>query len=137
MVGLLLELVTPSECVFSGEVDTVVIPGIEGELGIFPGHCPLLTKIVPGELYFWEHNVENRLAVGEGFAEIMPTHVAILTDLAISEKEIDEKNIEEAVRRAEIAMREKHMEGEELTLVRTRLEQSLAQLRVKRRRHVR
>ena len=136
MAKLLLELVTPSECIFSGNVDTVVLPGIEGELGILPGHCPLLTKIIPGELCFWEKNVESRLAVGEGFVEIMPTQVSVLTDLAVSEENIDEKKVEEAIRRAEMAMREKHIEGEELAIVRATLEKSLAQLRVKRKRHI-
>jgi F-type H+-transporting ATPase subunit epsilon len=137
MEKLLLELVTPSECIFSGEVDTVVIPGIEGELGILPGHCPLLTEIVPGELYFRKNGAENRLAVGEGFVEIVPTQVSILTDLAISEENIDEKKVEEAVHRAEVAMREGHMKEEELAFVRANLEKSIAQLRLKRRRYTR
>ena len=93
MEKLLLELVTPSERIFSGEVDMVVVPGVEGELGILPGHCPLLTKIVPGELCFRKNGAENRLAVGEGFVEIVPTQVSILTDLAVSEENIDEKKI--------------------------------------------
>src|SRR6185437_138940 len=137
MEKLLLELVTPSERIFSGEVDMVVVPGVEGDLGILPGHCPLLTKIVPGELCFRKNGAENRLAVGEGFVEIVPTQVSILTDLAVSEENIDEKKVEEAVRRAEEAMREGHMKEEELAFVRASLEKSIAQLRLKRRRYLR
>ncbi|QQY08133.1 MAG: ATP synthase F1 subunit epsilon [Candidatus Xiphinematobacter sp.] len=135
MDKLLLELVTPSERVFSGEVEAVVIPGAEGELGILPGHCPLLTEIIPGELCFRRDDMESRLAVGEGFAEILPNRVSVLTDLAVSEENIDEKKVEEAVHRAEAAMREGHMKEEELVFVRASLEKSVAQLRLKRRRH--
>lgn len=132
---LLLEIVTPIKRIFSGEVDEVIVPGVEGELGILPEHSPLLTQIVPGELRYQQNAEEIRLAVGEGFAEVTRTQVSILTDLAINEAEIDEKQVEEAIRRAEAAIREKHIGGEELAFVQASLEKSLAQLRVKRRRH--
>src|SRR5215470_17669065 len=101
-MGFLLEIITPSESIFSGEVDSVIIPGMDGELGVQPGHCPLITLIVPGELCFWEKKRENRMAVGEGFVEVVPTKVSVLTNLVIREGELsDEKKVEEAIRRAE------------------------------------
>ncbi len=134
MAKLLLEIVTPTERIFSGEVEDVVVPGVEGELGILPEHCPLLTQIAPGELRYRQEGKENRLAVGEGFVEVTRTQVSILTDLAINEADIDEQQVEEAIRRAEAALREPYIGGEDLAFVQANLEKSFAQLRVKRRR---
>ncbi|PWU08321.1 MAG: ATP synthase F1 subunit epsilon [Verrucomicrobia bacterium] len=134
MAKMLLEIVTPVERIFSGEVEEVVIPGIEGELGILPEHSPLLTQITPGELRYRQGQTEHRMVIGEGFAEVTPAQVSVLTDLAVNEEDIDEQEVEEAIRRAEAAMRESHIGGEELAFVQANLEKSVAQLRVKRRR---
>ncbi len=134
MAKLLLEIVTPVERIFSGEVDEVVIPGIEGELGILPEHSPLLTQVTPGELRYRQGTKENRMAIGEGFVEVTPAQISLLTDLAVNAADIDEQQVQEAIRRAEATMREPHIGGEELAFVQANLEKSLAQLRVKRRR---
>jgi len=129
-----LEIVTPEAKTYSDDVDMVVIPGVEGELGIYPQHVPLMTQLVPGELRVTKGSQELLLAVGEGFVEITQSHVSVLTDMAVEEKDIDEAAAEEAVRRAEAALADKALAGEEHALVEASLQKSLAQLRIKRRR---
>ena len=129
-----LEIVTPEQKIYSDDVDSVVIPGVEGELGVLPEHVPLMTQLLPGELRVLKGGEELRLAVGEGFVEIGPDKVAVLTDMAVKESEIDESAAEEAVKRAEHAMREHKMDDEEYATVKASLQKSLAQIRVKRRR---
>jgi F-type H+-transporting ATPase subunit epsilon len=135
MATLRLEIVTPDAKTFSDDVDMVVIPGAEGELGILPMHIPLMTPLKPGELKITHKGHDTYLAVGEGFVEVTQTSVSILTDMAIEEKAIDVAAAEEAVRRAEAAMREEHLGEEEVASVSAALQKSLAQLHVKRRRH--
>ncbi len=127
-----LQIVTPEATVYSEPVDMVTLPGVEGQMGIFPQHVPLLTQIVPGEIIVRKDGREYFLAVGEGFVEITADHVAILTDMAIAAEHIDEAKVEEARRRAEARLREK-LSDEEVASVNSALAHSLAQLRVKRR----
>ncbi|MSR66001.1 MAG: ATP synthase F1 subunit epsilon [Pedosphaera sp.] len=129
---LKLEIVTPEEKVYSEMVERVTLPGIEGELGIYPHHVPLMTQIIAGELLVLIGNTETALAVGEGFAEITGTHVSILTDMAVTSAEIDEAVAEEARRKAEARLQEK-LTGEESAAVQASLAHSLAKLKVKRR----
>jgi F-type H+-transporting ATPase subunit epsilon len=129
-----LEIVTPDQKIYSDDVDSVVIPGVEGELGVLPEHVPLMTQLIPGELRMLKGGEEVRMAVGEGFVEIGPDKVAVLTDMAVKESEIDEASAEEAVKRAEHAMKEHKMDDEEYATVKASLQKSLAQIRVKRRR---
>lgn len=135
MATLRLEIVTPESMTYSDDVDSVVIPGIEGELGILPQHVPLMTKLAPGELRVMKGGQEELLAVGEGFVEITQTSVSVLTDMAVKESDIDESLAEEAVRRAEEAMKSDQIGDEENAAVQAALLKSLAQLKVKRRRH--
>ena len=129
-----LEIVTPEQKIYSDDVDSVVIPGVEGELGVLPEHVPLMTQLLPGELRVLKGGEELRLAVGEGFVEIGPDKVAVLTDMAVKESEIDESAAEDAVRRAEEAMKKHKMDDEEYATVKASLQKSLALIRVKRRR---
>jgi len=131
---LRLEIVTPEQKTYSDDVDSVVIPGVEGELGVLPQHVPLLTQLLPGELRVLKDGEELRLAVGEGFVEISAEKVAVLTDMAVRESDIDESAAEEAVRRAEQVMLEDKLSEEEYATVKASLQKSLAQIRVKRRR---
>ena len=134
MSTLHLEIVTPETCTFSGKARSVVLPGVEGELGILPEHMPLLTQVVPGEIrVVTEDGSELNLAVGEGFLEVRPDRVSVLADMAILEEEIDEKAAEEAVARAQQKITEGILSGEELATVESSLVRSLAQLHVKRR----
>ena len=133
---LRLEIVTPEQKIYSDDVDSVVIPGVEGELGVLSQHVPLMTQLLPGELRVMKSGEELRLAVGEGFVEIGADKIAVLTDMAVKESDIDESAAEEAVRRAETAMRENKLSDEEHATVKAALQKSLAQIRVKRRRSV-
>ncbi len=134
MATLRLEIVTPEAKTYSDDVDGVVIPGVEGELGILPQHVALMTQLLPGELRITKNGQETRLAVGEGFVEITGDKVSVLTDMAVPESDIDESVAEEAIRRAEAAMKEDHLDEEGMANVQASLLKSLAQLRVKRRR---
>lgn len=137
MATLRLEIVTPEAKTYSDDVDSVVIPGAEGELGILPQHVGLMTQILPGELRITKGGEETRLAVGEGFAEVTGDKVSVLTDMAVRESDIDENSAEEAMRRAEEAMKNQDkMSDEEHAAVKAALQKSLAQLRVKRRRAI-
>jgi len=131
---LKLEIVTPDAKTYSEDVDMVTLPGAEGEMGIYPQHVPLLTQIVPGEVIARKGGRDQCLAVGEGFAEITGERVAIMTDMAILAENIDEKQVEEARRRAESRLSEK-LSAEEEAMVNSALTHSLAQLKVKRRQH--
>ena len=132
MATLKLEIVTPEAKTYSEDVDMVTLPGVEGEMGIYPNHVPLMTQIVSGEIIARKAGQEYLLAVGEGFAEITGNRVAILTDMAIRAENIDEAKAEEARRRAEARLAEK-LDDEESALVSAALAHSLAQLKVKRR----
>jgi F-type H+-transporting ATPase subunit epsilon len=129
---LKLEIVTPDSKVYSEDVEMVTLPGVEGEMGIYPQHVPLLTQIAAGEVIARKDGQDHSLAVGDGFVEITGDHVAIMTDMAISAENIDEAKAEEARRRAEDRLKEK-MGAEEAAVVSASLANSLAQLRVKRR----
>jgi F-type H+-transporting ATPase subunit epsilon len=134
MATLRLEIVTPEAKTFSDDVDSVVIPGSEGEFGVLPQHVALMTEMVPGELRIMKGGEETRLAVGSGFVEVTQESVSVLTDMAIREEEIDESGAEAAIKRAEEAMKNKHLDEEGHAAVQAALQKSAAQLRVKRRR---
>ncbi|HSH94903.1 MAG TPA: F0F1 ATP synthase subunit epsilon [Roseimicrobium sp.] len=132
MATLKLEIVTPEAKTYSEEVDMVTLPGVEGEMGIYPMHVPLMTQIAAGEVVVRKGGQDYFLAVGEGFVEITGNRVAILTDMAIKSDDIDEAKAEEARKRAEARLNEKLTE-EETASVQAALAHSIAQLHVKRR----
>ena len=129
---LKLEIVTPDAKVFSDDVEMVTLPGVEGEMGIYPNHVPLMTQIAPGEIVARKNGQDIFLAIGDGFVEITGDHVAILSDMAIRAENIDEAKAEAARRRAEARLGEK-LSDEEAAAVQAALAHSLAQLKVKRR----
>ena len=135
MATLKLEIVTPEKLAYSDDVDGVVLPAMEGEMGVLPMHIPLMTMIKPGEIVVKKGNEQKFLAVGEGFVTVNQTSVKVLTDMAIEWEAIDEKAAEAAVERAQQAIAAKHDLGsEEAAAVQASLAKSLAQLHVKRRR---
>jgi F-type H+-transporting ATPase subunit epsilon len=136
MSMLRLEIVTPEGLTFAGDARMVVVPGVEGELGILPDHMPLMSEIVPGEVAVTTSgNEELRFAVGGGFLEVLPDRVSVMTDMAVSEADIDEKAVQEAIERAEREMREQALSDEDMATVQASLLRSLAKLHVKRRQH--
>lgn len=132
MATLKLEIVTPEAKVYSEDVDMVTLPGVEGEMGVFPMHVPLMTQLASGEVGVRKGNQDYFLAVGEGFVEITGEKVSILTDMAIKAENIDEAKAEEARKRAESRLAEK-LDEEDVAAVNAALAHSLAQLKVKRR----
>ncbi len=133
MANLLrLEIVTPEAKSYSEDVEMVTLPAIEGELGVYPAHVPLMTQIKAGEVAVRKDGQDYFLAVGEGFVEITGDRVAVLTDMAIKADDIDEMKAEEARKRAEARLQEK-LSDEETALVSAALMRSMAQLHVKRR----
>jgi len=134
---LKLEIVTPEARIFSDEVDSVVLPGIEGEMGVLPQHAPLVTTLMPGELRYTKGSKTINFAVGEGLIEVTGTHTRVLTDMAINVHDIDEKAVEEAMARAKLDL-ESIKEGErpdEAAAFMAIIQRSTAQLHVKRKRH--
>jgi F-type H+-transporting ATPase subunit epsilon len=130
---LKLQIITPEAIVYSEDVEMVTLPGVEGQLGVFPKHVPLLTQMLPGEVIVSKGGRTESLAVGEGVIEVTADHVAILTDMAIEAEHIDEAKVEEARRRAEARLQEK-LSDEEIASTNASLARALAQLNVKRRR---
>jgi len=129
-----LEVVTPAGIVYTGDVRMVTMPAVEGQIGVFARHMPLLTRIVPGEILVrTSTGAEDVLAVGEGLVAITSDHIGIVTDMAIEAKNIDEAKVEAARQRALARLRDK-ISDEEVATVNASLARSLAQLNVKRRR---
>lgn len=134
MATVKLEIITPETIAYSGEAEFVLIPAELGEMGVYPMHTPLITRINPGELVVTQKGEKIHMAVGEGFAEITQTNIRILADMAIEERAIDEKAAEKAVERAQQRLREAQVGDEDVAMVKVALAKSLAQLKVKRRR---
>jgi len=132
---LRLDIVTPASTVSVEDVEMVTLPAVGGQIGVCPQHVPLLTRIAPGEIIVRRDERDEFFAVGEGLVEITGDHVAIVTDMAVAARDIDEARAEEARQRAAARLREK-VSDEELATVNASLARSLAQLRVKRHRHV-
>ena len=102
MATLKLTVVSAEKSIFAGEVKSIQASGIEGELGILPGHTPLMTAIKPGIVKLTlENGNEEVIYVSGGFLEVQPTVVTVLADVAIRGKELDADRILEAKRRAE------------------------------------
>jgi len=129
-----LEIVTPAAVVYSGRVHLVALPAAGGQIGVFPDHVPLLTRMVPGELMVRRDGADEFLAVGEGLVEVTGDRVVIVTDMAMATKDIDEAAVEEARQRAAARLQDK-LTDEEVATVNASLARSMAQLHVKRRRH--
>ena len=97
-----LTVVSAEEKIFSGDVKSIQATGIEGELGVLPGHTPLLTAIKPGIVKLTlEDDNEEVIYVSGGFLEVQPNIVTVLADVAIRGSELDADRISEAKRKAE------------------------------------
>jgi F-type H+-transporting ATPase subunit epsilon len=124
-----LEIVTAERVVFSEDVDVVIVPGIEGQLGVLPHHAPLMTTLEPGELLVRKGGEEFSLAITGGFVEVRPDRIIILADAAERAEEIDVARAEEAKRRAEERLKERVPEVD-LLRAEAALRRSLARLDV-------
>ena len=134
MAGIRCEVVTAERTVFQDEVDMVVAPGIEGQLGILPNHAPLVTSLTFGELVLHREGKEDEfIAIGGGFLEVGPEHVTILADSAERAGEIDEARAEEARERAEELMAQKRREDVDFVRAEAALRRSMLRLKVAKR----
>jgi F-type H+-transporting ATPase subunit epsilon len=100
-----LQIVTPDRLLVREDCDQVQVPGKSGELGILPGHAPLITELMIGEISYRVGTTTQYLAVAWGFAEVLPEKVTILADAAERAEDIDVKRAQEAKARAEEALR--------------------------------
>jgi F-type H+-transporting ATPase subunit epsilon len=106
-----LEIVTGERVIYSDEVDSIVAPGVDGELGILPRHAALMTMLQPGELRVRKGEQEDLMAVSGGFMEVLPDRVMILADTAERADEIDEARAEAARQRAQETLAEAQKGG--------------------------
>ena len=136
MAPMKLEIITAERVVYSDDVDVLVAPGIEGELGILPHHAPLMTALMPGEIMVRKDGGETYLAVSGGFLEMMDNKVTILADAAERSEEIDEARVQEAIKKAEerMSMRSEDMDLERAMVA---LRRSQTRLNVVQRRRTR
>jgi F-type H+-transporting ATPase subunit epsilon len=128
---LKLEIVTPEALAFSDDVEMVTLTGIEGEMGIYPEHMPVMTQLVAGEVTARKNGENIYLAVGDGFVQITARRVAILTDMAVKADDIDEAKADEAQQKAQQRLGQK-LGDEEAAMVQASLVHAVAQLKVKR-----
>jgi F-type H+-transporting ATPase subunit epsilon len=129
------EIVTQERVVYDQEVDMVIAPGSEGELGILPHHVPLLTALAAGELRLRVGNDESSFAIGGGCMEVQPDHVTILATAAEQAEEIDIERAEAARKRAERLLREgPSSDPDQFKRIEAALRRSRVRLKVARRR---
>jgi F-type H+-transporting ATPase subunit epsilon len=129
---LRLDIVTVEEFVFSEDVDMVIAPGIEGELGILPRHAPLMTALTYGELRAKRGDEVQSFAISGGFMEVLPDHVTVLADTAERAEEIDIERAEAARRRAEERLRDRSREDVDFARADAALRRSLIRIKVAR-----
>ena len=124
-----VDVVSAEELIYSGEAEFVVLPGVVGELGIYPRHTPLLTQIKPGSVRIKSPDSaqEELVFVQGGYLEVQPHLVTVLADTAIRAKDLDEKAALDAKRAAEEAMQNKTSK-EEIATAEAELASALAQL---------
>lgn len=129
MATMRIDVVSAEESIFSGEAEFVVLPGVMGELGIYPRHAPLITQIRPGTVRIKVPGQadEEVVYVQGGFLEVQPDHVNVLSDTAIRATDLDEAKVLEAKQRAEEALRAR-TEKQEIATAEAELAAVAAQL---------
>ena len=132
---LQLEIVTPERLAYSDEVDSVVLPGFEGEMGVLPHHAPLLATLGVGELRIRKGGEEEFFAIAGGFVQVRPDKVVVMAETADMASEIDLEKAQEARREAERALESGYEEGADLAVARAALQQALLRIRLAERRH--
>ena len=134
-MSLQLEIVTPERLAYADEVDAVVLPGSEGELGVLPHHAPLVTMLGIGELRIRKGATEESFAIIGGFLQVRPDKVVVMAETADMASEIDLEKAQEARRAAERALESGYVEGADLSTARAALQQALLRIRVAERRY--
>jgi len=132
---LQLEIVTPERQVYSDTVDSVQLPGSEGELGVLPHHAPLVSTLGVGELRFRKDGTEESFAIVGGFLQVRPDRVVVLAETADLASDIDLEKAQQARAEAERALEAGYVEGADLSAARAELQRALIRIRVAERRH--
>jgi F-type H+-transporting ATPase subunit epsilon len=132
---LQLEIVTPERLAYQGEVDSVQLPGSEGELGVLPHHAPLVSTLGAGELRLRKGTEDEFFAIVGGFLQVLPDKVVVMAETADMASEIDLERAQEARRKAEQALESGFVEGADLAAARAALQTALLRIRVAERRH--
>ena len=130
-----LEIVTPEKLAYQDEVDSVQLPGSEGELGVLPHHAPLVSTLGAGELRLRKGGQEETFAIVGGFLQVLPDKVVVMAETADLASEIDLEKAQEARRKAEQALESGYVEGADLSAARAALQTALLRIRVAERRH--
>jgi F-type H+-transporting ATPase subunit epsilon len=134
-VPLQLEIVTPEKLAYQDEVDSVVLPGSEGELGVLPHHAPLVSTLGAGELRLRKGGTEESFAIVGGFLQVLPDKVVVMAETADMASEIDLEKAQEARRQAEQALESGTIDSADLATARIALQAALVRIRVAERRH--
>jgi len=129
-----LEIVTPERLAYSEEGDMVLVPGIEGELGILPHHTPLVSLLGVGELKIRKGGDEESFAIAGGFLQVRPDKVVVMAETAEIGGEIDLERAQRARAEAEKALESGYVEGADLAAARAELQRALVRIRVAERR---
>ena len=129
-----LEIVTPERMAYSDEVDMVLVPGIEGELGILPHHTPLVSLLGVGELKIRKGGDEESFAIVGGFLQVRPDKVVVMAETAEIGAEIDLARAQRARAEAEKALETGYAEGADLSAARAELRRALLRIHVAERR---
>jgi F-type H+-transporting ATPase subunit epsilon len=124
-----VDVVSAEEQIFTGEAEFVILPGIMGELGVYPRHTPLLTAIKPGALRIKlpDNDREELVFIQGGFLEVQPNRVTVLADTAIRAKDLDEVKALEAKKAAEEAL-QNQTSAEHIAAAEAELASAMAQL---------
>ena len=130
-----LEIVTPEKLAYAEMVDSVVLPGTEGELGVLPHHAPLVSTLGIGELRIRKGGAEESFAIVGGFLQVLPDKVVVMAETADMASEIDLEKAQQARAEAERALESGSNEGADIAAARAALQQALLRIRVAERRH--
>ena len=127
-----LTVVTRERKIVDVQVDEVILPATDGEIGVLPGHTPLLATLKIGPLRYRTGGKIERLVISWGFAEVLPDRVIVLAEKGVLPGEIDAAAAEEERRRAERELMDLSSHDPEFALVEARLEESVAMITVNR-----
>ena len=132
---ILLEVVTPEKMLLSRDVDMVIAPGTEGEFGVLPGHCHFLSTLRIGELRYQIGDIWHYMSVLWGFAEVTPTKVTVMAEVAEKAEDIDVNRAQKAVESAEQRLQAGGLPSEvrdaQITLEKARLRKKIADLAIR------
>ena len=132
---LLLEIVTPEKLAYRDQVDEVLVPGVDGQLGILPHHTPLITTLGVGELRIRKGASEEYFAIAGGFLQVRPDKVVVMAEIADIASEIDLERAQQARKDAEAALSSAYVEPADIASARAALDRALVRIRVAERRH--